>query len=175
MSFAKASVKRFNEELNDAPAPNAYDAKMPQKKISAVSLAKDNLPRFQEPKVLLSVDFDVKIFILTDLSRMLVLAQASTWLTHLTRWRPSPRAASYCAPHHLGWPLSVTSSSIHNFATFSGTGVRWAQGLTYPPRRTTEVSRRHAQPQAGETLLRFWSKCLIFTSIASGLRSSDVV
>ena len=174
MSFAKASVKRFNEELNDAPAPNAYDAKMPQKKISAVSLAKDNLPRFQEPKVLLSVDFDVKIFILTDLSRMLVLAQASTWLTHLTRWRPSPRAASYCAPHHLGWPLSVTSS-IHNFATFSGTGVRWAQGLTYLPRRTTGVSRRHAQPQAGESLLRFWSKCLIFTSIASGLRSSDVV
>ena len=28
MSFAKASVKRFNEELNDAPAPNAYDASM---------------------------------------------------------------------------------------------------------------------------------------------------
>ena len=174
MSFAKASVKRFNEELNDAPAPNAYDAKMPQKKISAVSLAKDNLPRFQEPKVLLSMDSDPKIFS-THLSRMLVLAQASTWLTHLTHWGPSPRVASYCAPHHLGWPVSVTSSSIHNFATFSGTGVKWAQGLTYPPRRTTEVSRRHAQPQAGESLLRFWSKCLIFTSIASGLRSLDVV
>ena len=155
MSFAKASVKRFNEELNDAPAPNAYDAKMPQKKISAVSLAKDNLPRFQEPKVLSSMDFDASICIFTHLFRMLVLAQANTWLTHLTQWGPSPRVASYCAPHHLGWPLSVTSSSIHNFATFSGTGVRWAQGLTYLPRRTTEVSRRHAQPQAGESLLRF--------------------
>ena len=32
MSFAKASVKRFNEDHNDAPAPNAYDAKMPAKK-----------------------------------------------------------------------------------------------------------------------------------------------
>ena len=51
MSFAKASVKRFNEDHNDAPAPNAYDAKMPTKKVSSVSLAKDNLPRFQEPKV----------------------------------------------------------------------------------------------------------------------------
>ena len=102
MSFAKASVKRFNEELNDAPAPNAYDAKMPQKKISAVSLAKDNLPRFQEPKVLSSMDFDASICIFTHLFRMLVLAQASTWLTHLTHWGPSPRVASYCAPHHLG-------------------------------------------------------------------------
>ena len=100
MSFAKASVKRFNEELNDAPAPNAYDAKMPQKKISAVSLAKDNIPRFQEPKVLLSMD--PKIFILTDLFRMLVLAQASTWLALLTHWGPSPRVAGCYALHHSG-------------------------------------------------------------------------
>ena len=56
MSFAKASVKRFNEDHNDAPAPNAYDAKMPAKKVSSVSLAKDNLPRFQEPKVVVIQD-----------------------------------------------------------------------------------------------------------------------
>ena len=102
MSFAKASVKRFNEELNDAPAPNAYDAKMPQKKISAVDLAKDNLPRFQEPKVLSLMDFDAKICILTHLSRMLALAQASTWRTHLTHWGPSPRVAGCYALHHSG-------------------------------------------------------------------------
>ena len=57
MSFAKATVKRFNEDHNDAPAPNAYDAKMPAKKVSTVSLAKDNLPRFQEPKVVVKQDF----------------------------------------------------------------------------------------------------------------------
>ena len=102
MSFAKASVKRFNEELNDAPAPNAYDAKMPQKKISAVDLAKDNLPRFQEPKVLSLMDFDAKICIFTHLSRMLALAQASTWPTHLTHWGPSPRVAGCYALHHSG-------------------------------------------------------------------------
>ena len=102
MSFAKASVKRFNEELNDAPAPNAYDAKMPQKKISAVDLAKDNLPRFQEPKVLSLMDFDAKICIFTHLSRMLALAQASTWRTHLTHWGPSPRVAGCYAPHRSG-------------------------------------------------------------------------
>ena len=56
MSFAKASVKRFNEDHNDAPAPNAYDAKMPAKKVSSVSLAKDNLQRFQEPKVVVIQD-----------------------------------------------------------------------------------------------------------------------
>ena len=77
MSFAKASVKRFNEELNDAPAPNAYDAKMPQKKISAVSLAKDNLPRFQEPKVLSVIDLDVKICIFTSLSESATTLEAS--------------------------------------------------------------------------------------------------
>merc|ERR1719225_418137 len=63
--------------------------------------------------------------------RMLALAQASTWRTRLTHWGPSPRVAGCYALHH------------------SGTRVRWAQGLTYLPRRTTEVSRRHAQLQAG--------------------------
>lgn len=63
MSFAKASVKRFNEDLNDAPAPNAYDAKMPAKKVYTVSLAKDYLPRFQEPKVVIQNCCFVKLLL----------------------------------------------------------------------------------------------------------------
>ncbi|XP_023336551.1 hyaluronan mediated motility receptor [Eurytemora carolleeae] len=45
--FGKAKVKRFNEEVNCAPAPNAYDAKLTQSK-AGVALTKSQ--RFEESK-----------------------------------------------------------------------------------------------------------------------------
>lgn len=43
-----SQVKRFNEEVNCAPAPNAYDAKLAQSK-AGVALTKSQ--RFEESKV----------------------------------------------------------------------------------------------------------------------------
>lgn len=45
--FPKAKVKRFNEEVNCAPAPNAYDSQLPRSK-SGVAILKSQ--RFGEPK-----------------------------------------------------------------------------------------------------------------------------
>jgi len=46
--FSKAKVKRFNDEVGCAPAPNAYDGKLPVSKIVGVAATKSR--RFDESK-----------------------------------------------------------------------------------------------------------------------------
>ena len=46
--FGKARIKRFNDEVGCAPAPNAYDAKIPASKKSGIAVSTSR--RFNEKK-----------------------------------------------------------------------------------------------------------------------------
>ena len=46
--FGKAKIKRFNDEVGFAPAPNAYDAKIPASKKSGIAVSTSK--RFDEKK-----------------------------------------------------------------------------------------------------------------------------
>ena len=125
MSFAKASVKRFNEDLNDAPAPNAYDAKKPEKKVSTVSLAKDNLPRFQEPKVVIYYQWTMSLKGTLDF-RMSVLALGSTWPLRPTPWASSPRVGSSCVLHPSGCTLHcIMYTTVHSVVSVPSDWTSW--------------------------------------------------
>ena len=125
MSFAKATVKRFNEDLNDAPAPNAYDAKKPEKKVSTVSLAKDNLPRFQEPKVVIYYQWTMSLKGTLDF-RMSVLALGSTWPLRPTPWASSPRVGSSCVLHPSGCTLHcIMCTTLHSVVSVPSDWTSW--------------------------------------------------
>ena len=46
--FGKARIKRFNDDVGCAPAPNAYDAKIPASKKSGIAVSTSR--RFDEKK-----------------------------------------------------------------------------------------------------------------------------
>ena len=46
--FGKARIKRFNDEVGFAPAPNAYDAKIPASKKSGIAVSTSK--RFEDKK-----------------------------------------------------------------------------------------------------------------------------
>eukprot|EP00092_Neocalanus_flemingeri_P033041 GFUD01035935.1.p1 GENE.GFUD01035935.1~~GFUD01035935.1.p1 ORF type:complete len:282 (+),score=84.99 GFUD01035935.1:72-917(+) len=48
--FSRAKVKRFNDEVGCAPAPNAYDGNLPTSKVSGVAIIKSSSRRFDEMK-----------------------------------------------------------------------------------------------------------------------------